>query len=328
MSIHKKQLLLPVLLAMIPVLSCVAAPESSGADTATVDLFADDEMVLIPAGPFIMGSDEKDTSGKTEEFGFIKPLFADEHPQRTVQLDAYLIDKYEVTNEKYKDFVIDRNYWMPEQWKQDGYLLTHDILSIADLETLRRLASETYRLDMDTRKMTKEQLLTEIDKKNRHLDKIPVTGVSWHDADEYCRWRGKRLPSEAEWEKAARGTTGFEYPWGNEWQEGKSNSGGESNWEFGVAPVGSYVEGRSPFGLYDMAGNVMEWVADWYKPYPGNKYVSKDYGEKYKVVRGGGWGGVGHYTISHFSRSAYRFYVKPDSKFNDLGFRCASDIKH
>ena len=256
-----KQLLLFALFVMNPVIATIAAEPVSSRDTAVIDLFADDDMVLIPAGPFVMGSDKTDTSGKTEEFGFIKPLFADEHPQRRVQLNAYYIDKYEVTNEKYKDFVIDRNYWMPEQWKQDGYVLTHDILSIADLETLRRLASETYRLDMDTRKMTKEQLLTEIDKKNQHLDKIPVTGVSWHDADEYCRWRGKRLPSEAEWEKAARGTTGFEYPWGNEWQEGKSNSGGENNWEFGVAPVGSYANGRSPSGR--LLGYTIWQVMSW-----------------------------------------------------------------
>lgn len=307
-------------------LSCGAAG-TPAVDVPVVDLFNDDEMVLIPAGPFFMGSDETDTGDKSREFGFIKPLFEDEHPRRKEHLDAYLIDKYEVTNEQYKDFVIDQNYWMPEQWKQNGYLLTHEILNIANVETLRRLASETFRLDMDTRVMTKEQLLDEIDKKNKQLDRLPVTGVNWNDADKYCQWRGKHLPSEAEWEKAARGSGGFEYPWGNEWREGKSNSGGESEWEYGVAPVGSHADGRSPYGLHDMAGNVMEWVSNWYQPYPGNKFESKDYGEKYKVVRGGGWGGVGHYAISHFSRSAYRFYVKPDSSFNDLGFRCVGDVK-
>ena len=311
----------------MPALGSVAKDAEGVGTHTTIDLFGNDEMVLIPAGPFVMGSDDIDNSGKSEEFGFIKPLFEDEHPRRKEYLDAYLIDKYEVTNENYKDFVIDQNYWMPELWKKNGYLLTHEILSIANLETLRRLASETFRLDMDAREMTKEQLLEAIDKKNQELDTLPITGVTWNDAYKYCKWRGKRLPSEKEWEKAARGTAGFEYPWGNDWLEGKSNSGGESGWENGVAPVGSYADGRSPYGLYDMAGNVMEWVNDWYQPYPGNKFSSKDYGEKYKVVRGGGWGGVGHYAISHFSRSAYRFYVKPESSFNDLGFRCASDVK-
>lgn len=319
-------LLLAIVLFIMSIMSGNAAEQPTAGDTPVVDLFAKDAMVLIPAGPFIMGSDEVDTSGKSEEYGFIKPLFEDEHPRRKENLGAYLIDKYEVTNEKYKDFVIDQNYWMPEQWKQNGYLLTHEILSIADIETLRRVAAETFRLDMDTTVMNKEQLLDAIDKKNQELDKLPVTGITWHDADNYCKWRGRRLPSEAEWEKAARGTKGFEYPWGDEWAEGKSNSGGDSGWEYGVAPVGSYENGRSPYGLYDMAGNVMEWVNDWYRQYPGNKFESKDYGARYKVVRGGGWGGVGHYTISHFSRSAYRFYVKPDATFNDLGFRCVGDV--
>ena len=322
-----KQSLLIIVLGMIPVMLCNAEENIPSVNNPIVDFFSDDETVLIPAGDFVMGSDEVDSSGKSKEYGFIKPLYEDEHPQRKEHLDAYLIDKFEVTNEKYKDFVIDRNYWMPEQWKQNGYLLTHEILSIANLETLKRLAGETFRLDMDIRMMTKAQLLDEIDKQNKALDALPITGVSWHDADNYCRWRGKRLPSEAEWEKAARGPEGFEYPWGHEWVEGKSNAGGDSAWEHGVAPVGSYVNGRSPYGLYDMAGNVMEWVSDWYRPYPGNKFSSKDYGEKYKVVRGGGWGGVGHYAISHFSRAAYRFYVKPDSNFNDLGFRCAKDAR-
>jgi formylglycine-generating enzyme required for sulfatase activity len=90
-------------------------------------------------------------------------------------------------------------------------------------------------------------------------------------------------------------------------------------------PVGSFEAGKSFYGVYDMAGNVMEWVADWYQPYPGNRYRSDDFGEKYKVVRGGGWGGLGHYVISHFYRAAYRFYLTPDARYEDLGFRCAKD---
>ena len=80
------------------------------------------------------------------------------------------------------------------------------------------------------------------------------------------------------------------------------------------------------YGLYDMAGNVMEWVQDWYQAYPGSAYASEAYGKTYKVVRGGGWGGLGHYALAQFYRAAYRLYMRPDALFTDIGFRCAKDV--
>lgn len=281
------------------------------------------EMVAIPAGPFVMGSNLKDSDGKAQEFGSTKPWYQDETPQRSVTVPAFWIDRFEVTNSQFRDFVVANNYWIPQGWKESGYLLSRDVLGFADLPTLRRLATATFKLDMDVSKMEYEPLLEALVAHQAQFDKLPVTGVTWTQAHDYCKNQGKRLPTEVEWEKAARGDKGNEYPWGNQWDESRLNDGSGAGWVHGVAPVGSYPKGASPYGVQDMAGNVMEWVDDWYQPYPGSQYKSDDFGEKMKVVRGGGWGGMGHYVISHFYRTAYRFNLKPDYTFIDLGFRCA-----
>jgi len=297
-----------------------------GACLAASSLAAEVEMIEIPAGPFTMGSDVKPDQGKAAEYGSTKPWYQDETPKHTVHLPAFLIDKYEVTNRDYREFVMANNYWIPNGWKENGYLLQRNILHYADLEKLRELATDTFRLDMDVSKMEYEPLIEAIVKHQAQYDNLPVTGVTWFAARDYCEALGKRLPTEEEWEKAARGKGEREYPWGNEWDESRLNIGAGDGWEYGVAPVGSYPKGASPYGVFDMAGNVMEWTADWYQPYPGSEYESKDYGEKMRVVRGGGWGGLGHYVISHFYRTAYRFNLKPEFTFVDLGFRCAKSV--
>ncbi len=284
------------------------------------------DMVLIPAGPAIIGSDGADITGEGRDYGLSKPLYLDEHPRHVVEIAAFAIDRHEVTNAQYRAFVIDENYWIPPTWQANGYLLQRPILEQADLPTLRRLATETFELDLDTTHMDRVALLDAIDDARDRLDRLPVTGVSWRDADAYCRAIGRRLPTEKEWEKAARGPEGYEYPWGNEWSDQKANVGADRDREPGPMPVGSFPAGRSPYGVDDMAGNVMEWVEDWYEAYPGSDYRSPAFGRRYKVARGGGWGGLGHYVLSHFYRAAYRFNLRPESRYNDLGFRCAMDL--
>jgi formylglycine-generating enzyme required for sulfatase activity len=257
------------------------ATQNQSAAQSTTSGGVPKDMILIPAGEFIMGTDEVDASGKSQEFGFNEPLYLNEHPKREVNLDAYYIDKYEVTNEKFKSF-------------------------------LRNLS-----------KYTPQQIQMLVDRLQMKQDNLPVRNITWFKADEYCRFVGKRLPTEAEWEKAARGTDGREFPWGNKWNADYVNAGqGEAD----VMPVGSYEKGKSPYGVYDMAGNVMEWTADWYEPYPGAEYKSPNYGHKRRVARGGSWGGVGHYVIPHYFRTEYRFNFPPDQAFNDVGFRCAKDV--
>ncbi len=183
-------------------------------------------MIYIPAGEFLMGSD----SGRDNE-----------RPQRLVYLDAYEIDRYEVTNVQYQRFIKATGRRPPYYW----------------------FASDYPRGQAD----------------------VPVVGVGWQDADAYCAWVGKRLPTEAEWEKACRGTDGRIYPWGDMWHPDRANVGlpfGEARsgvwdeaWSFlqvdeigagmpGLRPVGTYPEGASPYGVMDLAGNVSEWVWDWY----------------------------------------------------------------
>jgi len=304
-----------------------SAPLPDAAATAQTDVPDEGDMIMVPAGDFIMGSDKEDKEGLQQQYGFEAPLYVNEHPAHKVRLDGYKIDVYEVTNGEYKEFLLKargRGH-VPEAWRFNGYGLARSQADAMDVATLRNIAVNHFRLDMDTRTMDKAALIEAMFKQQKIMDKLAVTGVTWHDGDAYCKWRGKRLPTEAEWEKAARGPTGLEYPWGNDWDPDITNTGENADNDEGIVAVGTFPRNRSPYGAYDMSGNAWEWVADWYDAYPGSTYRSDAFGKKYKVIRGGG-GGVGHYALSYFFRGAARQYAVPEMTAEDVGFRCAKGL--
>ncbi|MEW6313183.1 MAG: SUMF1/EgtB/PvdO family nonheme iron enzyme [Pseudomonadota bacterium] len=306
----------------------MTATMAQGAEPA-----APDGMVLVPAGEFVMGSDKTDKNNAQwrdanalNPYGFIDPLYVDEYPPHKVNLNAYFIDKYEVTNAQYRDFVISTGRTVPLMWPENGYNLSMKLLSEQPVETLRTLASDRFKLDMDTTSMTKEEILPELQKANDARDALPVTGVTWSDAAAYCAWANKRLPTEAEWEKAARGPKGYEYPWGNEWKPDYVGTMANDQDNPAVAG-GSFPNDKSGYGVYDMSGNVAEWVADWYNAYPGSEYKHKNFGRQHRVVRGG-FASSGHYdSLGVVFRTAKRSHMLPYAQMIDVGFRCAKDAK-
>ena len=210
----------------------------------------------------------------------------DELPQWEAELLPFYIDRYEVTNRQYSAFLQASGRPLPRDQKDPDY----------------------FRWEGPAPPPGQEN--------------HPVMYVDWYDADAYCRWAGKRLPAEEEWEKAARGSDGRIWPWGNEFHAKQCNvDETKTSW---TLPVGSLPEGASPYGVHDLCGNVFEWTSSWYGAYPGSTLKRNAFGEKYKVIRGGSWAT----PYEPWSRAASRGFSQPPTlKHRALGFRCAKDAE-
>lgn len=275
------------------------------------------EMVFVLAGDFVMGSDQADVDrivATCRKAGFsaetCKELSDRERPRRRVTLDAFHIDKFEVTNRLFERFTRATHHRTTAEI--DGH-------GLGWLEKDGRwqwtpVSGASWRAPNGAGTPAPAD--------------HPVVQVSWNDADAYCRWAGKRLPTEAEREKAARGPDGRRYPWGDEWDPSRANSGmlaGQVQLVPGVrttTPVGSYATGVSVYGAYDLAGNVWEWVADWYdaayyQRSPDRNPKGPDSGQR-RSIRGGSWN-----NIPLFMSASYRLHYPPNFRNYTLGFRCA-----
>jgi formylglycine-generating enzyme required for sulfatase activity len=252
-------------------------------------------MVLVPAGPFYRGTcnEGSDPACYPGEPGYSRTYSTVEMPGREIDLAGFYIDMYEV--------------------------------SVAEF----RVCIEAGACQAKWLGNYNEANFCNYDKPN--YDEHPVNCASWYAADQYCRFAGKRLPSEAEWEKAARGESGFVFPWGNTTASCKL-----ANYSYytnlfcvgGTSLPGSYPDGVSPYGAFDMAGNLWEWVQDWYDPdYYDPAYPLPDYSPSenpqgpttgtYRLIRGGSW-----VSSEGFIRTTMKHFYTPETGMEDVGFRC------
>lgn len=281
-------LLFIILLLGITLSACGPAPATATVVPPTpvpnTTPVAIDAMMLIPAGPFTMGASIDQVFAECKKFrdDCEREWYTVEAPAHTVDLPDFYIDVYEVTNAGYK------------------------ACETAGACQPPRINNSATHPDYYG---------------NVEYNNYPVINVNWENARSYCEWRGARLPTESEWEKAARGTDGRTYAWGEGLDTTLTNYFDSKIGD--PMAVGSYETGKSPYGLYDMTGNVWEWTADWFEPYPGGDPAgSTEYGQKGRVLRGGGWLDPGNSL-----HATFRGGLNPEHSFGNIGFRCARDAE-
>ncbi len=329
-----------VILAIVIVIASFLIPDSYSVSGEIIQHEKDDSsMVVILSTTFQMGNEvtHPDLANKAPEGKALRPYHVmvaraeeawqmeEERPVRSVTLRSFAIDQYEVTNGQYRKFLT---------WVE-----AHGDESVRHPDQLKG-KSHTPRYWQDYNPLLKVEetaKLTPFDEDTFTQETLPVVGVDWFDAYAYAKWAGKRLPTEAEWELAARGTDQRLWPWGNEWSWGLSNIGGDKSGNDVLskkydrdgyvypAPVGSFPESASPYACMDMAGNVAEWCADWYakdyyKTAPSQNPVGPEIG-KCRTVRGGS-----SQSIPSGVRCSTRYYDEPEFRKFTLGFRCAKNL--
>jgi len=262
------------------------------------------EMIHIPAGPFLMGTSERQIDRLAQHIDLAhewreKGYFEREQPQHTLTLPDYYVGAYPVTVGEYRLFVMAEGYLQRRYWTAAGW-------------KWRETGGITQPALWDEETWT-------------HDDRLPVVGVSWYEAYAYCQWLsaetglGYRLPTEAEWEKAARGTDGRLYPWGNVFDAARCNTRASDLQR--TTPVGHYSPaGDSPYGCADMVGNVSEWTVSRFKPYPYRAEDGRDdpAGETERALRGGSW-----FSPVLRARVSARGMNDPFFRDHDVGFRHA-----
>lgn len=265
-----------------------------------VIMYSPHEMVYIPAGSFDMGTSDSYSGSHG----------SDEHPQHSVYLSGYYIGKYEVTRGEYRAFMTAGGYSNSSYWSSAGWTWKGSRTQPGFWAVLQNWGTGSF----------------------TQTDSYPVVGVSYYEAEAFCNWAGGRLPTEAQWEKAARWTGSYPnvYPWGDTWDLEKynnhwdSNPAGGGSEKYQTSPVGSYVSDASPYGCQDMAGNVCEWCKDWYlSNYYSQSPASDPQGPtsgSYRVVRGASYCD----SFVDISRCASRyFYTSPSNYISFYGFRLA-----